>query len=306
MIFQEVIPNKQMALRGWSDTTPTRVIKTPTPEGVVEFCTCEFFCTYTEDVFADLNNPSDEYKNDFKSILLNPKDASSTFNIILSKGSTDYELNDNTYGVYYTQGFNTSQPLQVGYRINWLDVANELGFGEYKIKLTQTDFGEEISLESQVYNLSPYDEMRANYTTRVEWNQKGKILNGKDYTGLLWSDMVRVKGRFGNIEPQYEINKLQDSNYKDVNIQVEHFKQYTLETQLIPFSVGSLFTDDIALTDEIFISGYDVFGYDQYRQLPVTFEGTISTSEDYARNNMKVFNIVFKDKNSKLKRNFNK
>jgi hypothetical protein len=308
MIFQEVTPNKQMALRGWECSTPTNVINTPTPKETVKFCTCDFFCTYEEDVFADLTDEENEYKNDYKSFLLDLKSENSTFEINLVKPSGEkIPLVDNTYGVFYPMGFNEKQPLQAGFKILWLNVLKEesLGSGTYYFEIKQTDFGIENVLETQKYNLYQWDELRSNYTVKIEWNQRGKILNGLDYTGLVWGDMIRVKGRFGNIQPQYEINKLQDSNYRDINIQTEYFNQYNLETMLLPVSVGEIITGNLSLTDEIFISVNDVFAYDQYRQLPVTFEGTISTSDDYARNNMKVFNVTFKDKSSKLKRTFN-
>ena len=53
MIFQTVTTGKQMALRGWSCTTPAKAITIPTEESVVEFCTCNFFCDYTEKALAD-------------------------------------------------------------------------------------------------------------------------------------------------------------------------------------------------------------------------------------------------------------
>ncbi len=306
MIFQEVTPAKQMALRGWSCKTPAQVITIPTPKAVIEFCTCNFFCSYVEKVFADPTDESNKYKNDYKSFLLNLKDPTSTFEIILTTPQgEEIILNDNTFGVFYDKGFNSSQPLQAGFKLEWVKVLFTKGEGDYKIKVTQTDFNNTIEVESHVFKLQKWNEIKADLTVKLEWNQKGKILNGQDYTGLLWSNMLRIEGKFGNHKPQYEINRLQDSNYQDLDIQTSKYNNYQLKTDLLPSEVGNVLTDNLVLTDEIFISVNDVFSYEQYRRLEVSFEGTVDNTDDYARNNMKFFTITFKDRNVKLKRNFN-
>jgi hypothetical protein len=305
MIFQEVTTGKQMALRGWSCKTPSQVITIPTEKSVVEFCTCNFFCNYSEKVFADVNDDSNEYKNDFKSFLASPKDVTSsvTFTLITPKDG-EVVLNDNTFGEYFAQGFNTEQPLQIGLRIDWVKVLPVHGEGDYKVKISQTDFGNTVDVETHILRLRNWDEIRSNNTVKLEYNQKGKILNGENYSGITWKNMLRLEGKFGNHKPQYEINRLQDSNYQDLDVQTMKFNTYQLQTELIPSEVGKTITDNLVLTDEIFVSVNDVFNYEQYRNLKVVFEGNLETSDDYARNNMKSLQITFKDKFSKLKRNF--
>lgn len=304
MIFQEVTTGKQMALRGWSCKTPSQVITIPKEEDVVDFCTCNFFCDYTERAFADPLDEENEYKNDYRSILLNLKDDTSSYLFTLVTPSGDVDLTDNTYGTLFDKGFNSEQPLQAGFRLDWVKVLIAFGEGVFQIRVTQTDFGNDVVVESHDIKLETWDEIRSNLTVKIEYTQKGVILNGKDFTGLNWDNMIRLEGKFGNESYNYEINRLQDSNYKDLDIQTLKTNNYQLQTLLLPSSIGDTITEGLLMTDEIKISVNDVFNYKQYRQLDVVFEGSVEVSEDYARNNMKSFQITFKDKISKLKRNF--
>ena len=304
-IFKEVTSGKQMALRGWSCTTASNVITIPTEKEVIDFCLCDYTCDFTELAFGIVTDEENDYKNDYKAFLVNLRDSSSFYSFTLVTPLGDVNLTDNTYGELFDLGFNENQPLQAGFRLDWVKVLIAFGEGIYKVKISQTDFGQTVDVETHEFHLKNWEELRANNTVKIEFNQKGKILNGEDYTGISWSNMVRLEAKFGNVAPQYEISRLQDSNYNDLDIQTMKFNTYNLETLPIPSEIGNIITDNIALTDEIKISVNDVFNYEQYRQLPVTFEGTMNLSNDYARNNKKVFNITFKDKISKLKRNFN-
>ncbi len=306
MIFTEITPGKQMALRGWSCKTPSKVITIPKEESVIEFCTCNFFCDYTEKAFAFPEDENDAYKNDFRSLLLELKDATSSFLVtLITPNDGEVILTDNTFGEYFAPGFNPDQPLQVGFRLDWVKVLIAYGEGIYEIKVDQTDFGNTVSVTSHKFKLENWDEIRSDLTVKVEYTQKGKILNGQDFTGLSWKNMLRIEGRFGNESYNYEINRLQDSNYEDLDVQTLKSNNYQLRTLLIPSKIGDTITDSLLLTDEIKISVNDVFNYKQYRELDVVFEGNVETSEDYARNNMKFFTITLKDKFAKLKRNFN-
>lgn len=305
MIFSEIASGKEMKLAGWLCSTPAKVIILPEEETLVDFCTCFFVCDYEEDAYVYLDDPLDEYKNDYRSILITLKDSSSTYEFFLVD-STDSEiaLVDNTYGQLFDVGFNTVQPLKVGYRVDWVKVYELLGVGQYRIRVKQTDFGNTVTVDSHKFNLRVFNEVQSNHTVKIETVQTGKVLNGEDYGGMDWANMIRIKGTFKGESPQYEIDRVQDANYQDIDIQVEKFNQYTLQTELLPSSIGDIITDYVALTDKIEVSTNDIFNYKQYRQLPVTFTGDLESGEDYSRNNRKRFTVTFKDVDSKLKRNF--
>jgi hypothetical protein len=305
MIYSEIAAGTSMTLDGWLCTTEAKTIILPTEDTVVDFCTCDFDCDYIE---LALVNPSDEtdlYQNDYRSFLINLKDASSTFEFkLIASDGTEYVLNDNTYGEFFNKGFNTTQPLKAGYRLDWFKVYDSIGADIYTIRVSQTDFSNTVTKDSHKFRLIPFNEIASNKTVKMEIVQRGAILNGEDYGGMSWGNMIRVSGTFGSPKDQYDINRLQDSNYNDIDVQIKQFKEYTLQTELLPSSIGKWLTDTAVMTDDILISVNDVFNYDQYRRLAVTFTGDIETPDDYSRNVNKSFTIRFKDKVEKLKRNF--
>jgi len=306
MILSEITAGKKMILGGVSCRTPSKVIKLPTVEDVV--CACgfvSFSCDYEELAFTNQNDETDTYRNDFKSILINLLDDSSTYEFsLIGSDGTETILNA-TYGTLFDKGFNTLQPLKVGFRIDWFKVFNLLGGDVYKIRIKQTDFETEIVTDSHNIKLMKYSELASQGTVKIETVQKGVYLQGQNFEGMNWSNMNRVVADFGNESQQTEVSRLKDANYKDFDIQNEYFYQYTLSTNLLPSEIADFILNNDIKTDEIFISNYDVYAYRQYKDLEVIAEGTTEPSEDYVRNKNKKFNITFNDKTKNLKRNFN-
>jgi hypothetical protein len=305
MIFSEFLTGKEMLLSGWLCKSSGRIIEFPKPSAEIGFCTCEFLCDYGEDAWVYPTDSTDSYRNDYRAILITLLDPLSTytFELVDSTGAKT-PLADVTHGELFPLGFNTVQPLKVGFRVDWLKVYNSLGLGSYKIKVTQTDYGTTTESLSHSFHVRVFDECASNLTVKIETVQSGIILNGEDYGGMNWYNMVRVRGTFGAMAPQYEIDRLVDSSRQDIDIQTTKYNKYSLSTELLPDFIGDILTDDTVLTDEIFISVNDIWNYKQYRRLPVTFEGSVEAGEDYRKNNRKTFNITLKDRKSKLKRNF--
>lgn len=305
MILTEIAAGNIMKREGWLCTTQATVITLPEEVADVDFCTCLFVCDYIEDAYVLSTNEDDTYRNDYRRVLVTLRDSSSTylFQLVDSSGTT-YDLIDNTYGELFDLGFNTVQPLKASYRIDWFKVFENIGYGNYTIKVSQTDFGTTVIAETHIFRVIEFSELISNNSTKIETVQRGTILNGEDFGGMDYRNMVRLKGSFGGIDPQYELNRLVDSNRKDIDVQTDVFLQYTLNTELIPSSIGNKLIKEDVLTDEIFISNYNVFAYEQYRRLPVTFEGTVDAGEDYPANLYKKFTVTFKDDKSRVKRNF--
>jgi hypothetical protein len=306
MIISEITPGKQMILGGVNCRTPSKVIKLPKVEDVV--CSCgfvSFSCDYEELAFTNQDDETDTYKNDFKSILINLLDDSSTYEFSLIGSDGTETILDATYGVLFDKGFNTLQPLKVGFRIDWFKVFNLIGGDVYNIRIKQTDFGNTITTESHNIKLMQYSELASQGTVKIETVQKGVYLQGQNFEGMNWSNMNRIVADFGNESQQTEVSRLKDANYKDFDIQNEYFYQYTLSTNLLPSEIADFILNNDIKTDDIFISNYDVYAYRQYRDLEVVAEGTTEPSEDYVRNKNKKFNITFNDKTKNLKRNFN-
>jgi len=306
MIISEITQGKQMALRGWSCSAPVKVIQLPTVEDLI--CSCEFVsssCNYEELAFAYPRNELDTYRNDFKSILITLLDASSSYEFFLvDSNDAEIPILDGVHGTLYGLGFNTLQPLKVGFRIDWLKVFNLLSGDIYKIRIKQTDFENTIVVDSHSIKLMQFSELASQDTTKIQTTQKGVYLSGEDYEGMNWVNMNRIVANFGNEKQQTEISRLKDGNYQDFDIQNEYYYQYTLETNLLPSPIADFLLNSDIKTDEILISNYDVYAYRQYRDLPVIHEGTIDSSDDYATNINKRFTITFNDSTTNLKRNF--
>jgi len=306
MILKQITAGTQMALRGWSTTTPSNVITIPTVEDVV--CSCNFVsssCDYEELAFAYPSDENDTYRNDFKSILITLLDATSTYEFFLvGSDKVETPLIDDTYGKLFDLGFNELQPLKVGYKIDWLKVYNTLGGDTYTIRVKQTDFDNTITVDSQNIKLMMFSELASQGTVKIQSNQKGVYLQGEDYEGMNWVNMNRIVAEFGNETQQNEISRLKNGDYKSYDIQNEYFYQYTLSTNLLPSAIADFILNQDTKTDQIFVSNYDIYAYRQYRDLEVIAEGSVEPSEDYKTNKNKKFNIVFNDATSNIKRNF--
>ena len=307
MIISEITAGKQMILGGVSCRTPSKVIQLPTEKDII--CSCDFVsseCDYEELAFTNQDDETDTYRNDFKSVLITLLDDSSSYEFFLVN-SKDEEtaLIDDTYGTLYDKGFNVSQPLKVGFRIEWFKVFNLLGGDVYTIRIKQTDFGTTVSTDSHNLRLMKYSEIASEGTIKIETNQKGVSLQGQDFEGMVYNQMNRIVAEFGNEAQQNEISRLKDASYKDFDIQNEFYYQYTLSTNLLPSQIADYILNNDTKTDEIFISNYSLYAYRQYRDLEVVAEGTNDPSDDYIKNKNKKFTITFNDKTKNLKRNFN-
>ena len=306
MILSEITTGKQMILGGISTRIPSRVIKLPTEDAIV--CSCSFVassCDYEELAFAYPTDATNSYKNDFKSILITLLDSSSTYEFVLV-GSDNVEtiLVDEIYGKLYEKGFNTSQPLKVGYKIDWLKVYETLGGDIYTIRVKQTDFSNTITADSHNIKVMLFSELASQDTVKIKTVQQGSVLLGEDYEGMSWTNMNRIVADFGNETQQNEIVRLKDASYKNYDVQNEFYYQYSLRTNLLPSPIADFLLNSDIKTDEIYISNYDIYAYRQYRDLKVVHEGSVEASDDYVTNKNKTFNITFNDKVYNIKRNF--
>ena len=307
MILSEITSGKEMILGGASIRTASRIIRLPIKEEVI--CLCKFVpfsCDYKELAFYDVDNPTDEYKNDFKSVLLDLPFSTSTYSFILVKASDESEtpLIDDTYGQFYGQGFNATHPLKVGYRIDWLKVFEELGAGLYSIKVVQETFDVELITTSHYYKVMKFSELASQGTVKIKNIQNGVTLNNGDYTDMEWTDMIRLYAKFGNEQQQNEITRLKNGDYKDYDVQTDFHYQYTLKTNLIPSQIADYILNSDIKTDEVYISNYDIYAYRQYRDLSVLSTGDVEASDDYTTNTNKHFTITFEDRQKNIKRNF--
>ena len=92
-------------------------------------------CCYTNLALADVSDAS-EYKNDYVGAYFKRETPSSTvvFKLVDTATSTEYLLNNNTYGIY--QNFGGVQADLSYYIVEWRKVLTLLGAGNYQITVT--------------------------------------------------------------------------------------------------------------------------------------------------------------------------
>jgi len=313
IIYQFTLNNvggNEMALRGWSKSTESTVLDLPSEDDNKNVCLCDYSvtpCTYYELAFTDIQNPSSEYVNDYRKFILNPLTDSSTFSFtLIEKDGTEHVVYSDTeqidsLGGVFAQGFNESQPLQVGVCIKWDLVANAYGFGDYTLKTTQTDFGNTITKESHVFRVVPFDAERANGTIKIEVDNLGVTMNGKNWSGLdTFTNMVRVKGRLNLTDPEIEIDSIVNGNREEKTVQTKLTDNYNISIERVPYGIGySLINEDIVMNWRV--TDYNIFNEDLRNKELIVQSSSVEISPDYTR---KTYELTAKSNISKLNRKF--
>jgi len=284
----------------WSCTTPSAVIQIPTTKDIRDVCLCDYSntsCEYFElafTAFEDDAATNDNYKNDYRKLLLNPLSLTSAFSFILidSAGVETVIYSDtipgtDLYGEVSVQGSNLSQPLQVGVKILWWKVAQELGYGDYTVKSSQTDFGNETSNITHTFRVVKFDTQRANGTVKVEVDNVGVTMNGRNWTGLYsdnapYTNMIRVSGRLLLVDPDIEIESIEDGNREDRPVQTKVTDLYSLTLERLTFDLGySLVNQDIVMNWKV--TDYNIFNED-LREIELIIQSSkVTNTPDYNR-----------------------
>jgi hypothetical protein len=317
MILLETSIGKQMILGGSSCRTLTNVIKIPEEVTDNGFCLCSYSaapCPYYEFAITDIENPTDNYLNDYRKFLLNPLSETSTFSFVLiEKDSTEHVVYSETesttdFGAIFEQGFNESQPLQIGVNIIWHNVVSILGYGDYTIKLSQTDFGTETTETTHVFRVIKHNAVRINGTVKIEIDNVGVTMNGKNWTGLftdkqsMFTNMIRVNGRLMLTDPEIVRESIEDGSRKENPVQTKVTDTYLFNIERIPFDLGySLIHESIVMNWRV--TDYNVFNDNlNLRNKEMLIESSSVTNiPDYAR---KTYELTAKTNLSKLNRRF--
>jgi hypothetical protein len=253
--------------------------------------------------FAEIGSITEDWKNDKTSILAKKLIDTDTVEFKLIKGTTEYNLNDSTYGTFYNTF--TSQPLYVGYVIDWNKILNILGAGNYYYKIIKTIAGESETEISNYFNLQEYSDERADTTVRIETWNNGTILNSEFiYKDLLpngWYQSIRINGLFSETTPKTVIDNYFDTNNKIVEIQKKRQLEYKLETWLLQDSISEHLMNDMMMSDKILITDSNVFNKRTYTQIEVSH--VEDTEKTFNFNNNSNFIIKFVPKYDNIIKN---
>ena len=275
----------------------------------IDFCTCDYECTYYNRVFASLSE-DDSFKNDKSSFLIGVTDNSSTLEIVLVGPSDETVINDNTYGEYFAQGsFNNTenQTNYFGFIADWKKILTLKGAGVYYFRFTETTFGEDFETESVKYQLYPYNETQVFKTIRFKFIQNGLIEDGLDYTGLNWVTEVRIRGNIKKTAFTLEQDNYLNTNRVITQIQDKKIRNFEIETDFIPSSIGDLIEDG-TLSNDILISNYNWFAYQNkpefIEDLSIIITDNSDFRGDFKNNSLGSFTFTAQErKQSKVKRN---
>ena len=302
MIFTTTPTGVQMNLNSWTCSTESDVITLNTEEDIKDFCLCDYECKYNELAFADVNDVDNNYKNDYRKFLLNPKSVNAIYEFLLVGSDGVETVIDSTLGDVYAQGFNTEQPLQVGVNVLWVKVAEVLGYGDYTIKINLEEFGSTITTESHTFSCVRFDTDRADNTVKIEVVNQGITMNGVNWDGLgQFINMVRVEGRLNETDPEIEKESFVTTSRETVSNQITKIKTFNLSILDIPSGIGDGLIDEGSLMNWI-VTDYNVFNYKDYRNLVLEVDSTPFTDmPGYTRRD---FEVSLKETKFKLNRKF--
>jgi len=275
------------------------------PTETSDFCHCEIECTYVGTVFAEVGG--EDYKNDKSQFLFRRFVTADTVAIELWKnGEKLVDLDNNTYGTFFN-GFpsgTAEQQLYVGYLLEWEEVYNIYGGGEYQIKAELSIIGVASTFESELYKLMGYSDLAADGTVKISTQQNGNIISSIfDFTGLEWDQSVRLRGRFYEDGEDFEKIIYQTQEYKQEQVQDKIIENWTLEADFIPRSVSEFLTKNAVLSNSFNVTDYNLLNEKIHRNVSVYPESIEKTRIQDNRNANYVIKFTSRNDNI-IKRNF--
>ena len=308
-IIQRIPGSRLMPLNGMATQL---IAQTLDSEATTIATTLVSECVGALPVFGDLFS-DDLQNNDFTSVLAWQRKLSVvSFELLDENCNKIADLNDNTYGIYYpdgywstANGFTFFQNNYTGYKLDWKKVLQAFGPGGYKIKqvkykiLTPTEITEECSC---AYELSQYSNSFANETVRIETTQNGYIIGeGLDYTNINWCEQIRIPGFFGNKQRRLEQDNYLDKNRRTTQIQDSLIHEFTLEPYFWPACLREEI-DSILLANEILVSDYNIDNTDDLKNISVI--PTSIETEYFGKSNKAADEMKFEERRkNRVKRN---
>lgn len=248
--------------------TQTEVASLPNiqPTETNDFCICDVACEYTEKVFAKIGE--EWWKNDKSSYLYQKMILSDTITINIKKNDIILTtITDNTYGEYYP-GF-PSKPKYVYFVLYWENVFNDFGAGRYTVEVVTDILGTETTDEYR-YFLLEYNDLDADGTTRIEYNQTGNILNSEfNYSDLISGGIYssfRINGMLFPPKPVKEVDKYLNSSYEQEQIREKITREWTLRMKQLPSSVNNAIVYGGGLANKFYVTDYNLRNHEVYRR----------------------------------------
>ena len=264
-------------------------------------------CCYTHLTLADANS-NDDFKNDYSSFYHQRQLPTEIADFVLVhfETSTEYDLNDATFGTFFEFGsFPTNINLK-GFLVSWKKVLDVLGEGNYKIIKRINIAGIPLEFPSISFTLKQFTSSVANYTVRMDVVMSGRLQkSGIDFTGTGWKHSIRVPGFFGRREAQFEEDNIINRQYEKRQVSMKQMNEYKVQTNKIPDCLTKEILDFNLFANDIFINDYNLnnHSYD-FVKFGIKFASNDGTVYG-VRTRKAQLNLTFNDKfENNLKRNF--
>lgn len=235
-------------------------------------------CCYNNLVLADYND-HDPYKNDFNGFFFKRPSPNSTVEFVLIdlSDSSEYNLNDGTYGIFMP--FNGNQIDLTYYIVEWRKVLSVLGTGNYQIKKELTIAGISFNILSNTFNLQEFSIENADKTVRFDSYMNGKLIHiDTDFLNSGYKSSLRVPGFFGRADYSFEEDRISQRDYKFKQNIVNRSTEYKYQADLLPECITSELWDFLLFGDEIQISDYNKNNHSyKYDRISVKLENNGGT-----------------------------
>ena len=253
-------------------------------------------CCYELIALAEIEENTSDLKNDKHSVIWFFSNAYTSAEMTLQKyvngAWTDFDtLNDDTYGNFYDLGFYTTiyEEYAIGYQIDWFNVLNVAGIGDYRVKCTATL----IDSSTQYYYsfefcLKVYQEYLAQNTTRLSWYKNGNSgsLNDdtkkNDYGTLNWFNSIRIPNSiFGRLKPTKTKNFVRYQTGEDVRIFDADEIEYILNIDQAPLWLAKFIGFDANYSNNLTITDYNSRNHEVLIDKKVTAKTNFTVEYDY-------------------------
>lgn len=253
-------------------------------------------CCYANIVLADTTD-NDPYKNDFTGVYFKREIPNTTvsFKLVDTATSTEYDLNDSTYGTF--QDFGGVQEDLAFYVLKWRNVLSLLGAGNYQLKKEITIAGVSIDYYSNTFKLLEFSAARADKTVRIDCLQDGLLVkSGLDFTGTGFVTSIRLRGFFGRPEYTFEQDNLVTNDYDSLQVSLAIDKEYQFQGLNIPDCIVRELMDFVILGNSLYISDYNSNNTSYlYNLLPVELSSNNGTDYFTLKREVNI-NLVFTDR----------
>ena len=236
-------------------------------------------CCYQSPALASTTD-SDEFKNDIKGFIFKRNFSSESIDLILEKnggainGGVDIPLINNDYGTYNNFGAYSDYPNYKGYDLEWQKVLILEGPGTYQLRIDSTLITGAQTDYSIVFKLEEYTQEKAKGTFFIKSIMNGYLENVDfDFTGLNFTDGLRIRGFFGNRQPEYEQENIIYTNRESVQVRSELINTYTCQTMLIPSCITQQIIEFYNFADVLYLTDYNYNNHVKtYNQKSVVFD----------------------------------